>query len=182
MSSSRLGTSTSPSDPDTHCRTVPCSAHSARLACLAASHQSVRRLSSAAWFCLPLPPRQGKPLPSAVLYCATPCQYGTATICYAVGMACLEPGMMSSRYLPRRPPRKAVHPPIPCCPTPSSPVTGEVWSRIPRDLHPESEMECLDEVTCRGISCPTKATYKYHILFSSYLPSSQHSFSTLSHC
>lgn len=33
-------------------------------------------------------------------------------------------------------------------------------------------MECLDEVTCRGISCPTKPTYKYHILFSSYLPSS----------
>lgn len=34
-------------NPDTHCRTVPCCSLTAPLACPAASHQSVRRLSSA---------------------------------------------------------------------------------------------------------------------------------------
>jgi hypothetical protein len=83
------------------------------------------------------------------------------------GMPCLlEPGMMSGRYLVPAAPRKAVHAPIPCCPTPCKFTDGEVWSRIPRDLHPESEMECLDYLTWRGISCPlsqhTNTTFSFH--------------------
>lgn len=70
-------------------------------------------------------------------------------------MACLEPGMMSSRYLSRRRPAR-LYIPLPMLSHPVQASDGEVWSRIPRDLHPESEMECLDEVTCRGISCPPR--------------------------
>lgn len=93
-------------------------------------------------------------LSGAVLHRATPDHYGTIVQqAYAVGMASLEPCMMSSSYLAHRCRRGLVHA-NPMLSHPVQPSDGEVWSRIPRDLHPESEMECLDEVTCRGISCP----------------------------
>lgn len=94
-------------------------------------------------------------------------QYSTAML--AVGMACLEPGMMSGRYLPHCRPA-GLYMPRPMLSHPVLFTDGEVWSRVPRDLHPESEMECLDEVTCRGISCPPRPTYKYHFLFSPLSP------------